>query len=306
MGFSDTLGGILGGSSSSSTAPSSVYGPQERFLKDIWKRSRMSSYGDMGTDYAQQFLDPAFAGSQNQLGGGFQNPYLQQGLQGFGQQQNQALQDATQSGLGQINRNFQRNIMPSINTGAAMTNTSGGSRQGIAQGLAASDANQQASDFVNRMYSDNWGQQMQNQLGAYGQMGQLQGQQNQAQQAGMAMTPQMSNLGFGSQYGNLNALSGLIGSPTVLGGGGSMTQQGGIGSSLGGMAEMGALGYILSDRRLKENIKRIDTTPGGTPWYSFNYLWSKELMQGVMADEVDPSITTEINGFKAVDYSRVR
>jgi len=305
MGFS--LGGFLGGSSSSSSAPASVYGAQEPYLQDLYGRSQLASYGNTGQNYANQINQGAQTGFQNQAQGGFQTPGLQQVLQDFGGMQNEALGGAIQSGLGQIGRNFQRNIMPGINTGAAMTNTSGGSRQGIAQGLAASDANQQATDFVNNMQSQNWGQQMQNQLGAYGQQGNLQAQQNMAQQGALGQAPQIANLGFGEQYGDLSALSSLIGSPAVLGGGSSSSQQGGVGGSLSGGAEAGALGYLaFSDRRLKENIHKVGTTDGGTNLYKYNYKWSPQIHIGVMADEVDESITVDINGFKAVDYSRVK
>jgi len=116
--------------------------------------------------------------------------------------------------------------MPQINQGAALTGTSGGSRQGIAQGIAMSDANQQATDFVNQMQAGNFQQQMGNQLGAYGQLGGLQAQQNLSQQGAMGQAPGLANLGFGNQYGNLAAYANLIGSPTVLGGGGSTQTRG--------------------------------------------------------------------------------
>jgi hypothetical protein len=229
MGFSD----FIGGGSESRTDPSKVWGGQAPFLTDLYKRAQMASYGGMGTDYATQVGQAALPGLQQQLGGGIQNQQLLQGLQGFGGMQNQALGGAVQAGLGDISRNFQQNIMPAINTGAAMTNTAGGSRQGIAQGLAAGEANRQASDFVNQMYSQNWQNQMQNQLGAYGQLGGLQAQQNIAQQGGLGLAPNISNLGFGAQYGDLSALSSLIGAPTVLGGGSRGTSTGGIFSSIG-------------------------------------------------------------------------
>jgi len=222
FGFSDITGfasDFLGGSDSATTNPATVYGAQDPYLQDLYQRSQLASYGNTGQNFANQINQGAQTGFNNQMGGGFQNQQLAQGLQNFGGMQNQALNGAIGAGLGQINRNFQRNIMPAINTGSAMTNTSGGSRQGIAQGLAAGDANRQASDFVNQMQSQNWGQQMQNQLGAYGQMGGLQAQQNLAQQGAMNQAPQLANLGFGAQYGDLSALSSLIGSPTVLGGG---------------------------------------------------------------------------------------
>ncbi|MBT8449281.1 MAG: tail fiber domain-containing protein [Gammaproteobacteria bacterium] len=305
MGVLDKVGGIFGGSSSSKSNPATVYGAQEPFLQNLWDRSQMASYGNMGSNFANQINQGALPGYNQQMQGGMQIPGLQQGLMNFGQQQNEALGGAIQSGLGQINRNFQRNIMPSINTGAAMSNTSGGSRQGIAQGLAASDANQQASDFVNQMMSQNFQGMQQNQLGAYGQLGQLQAQQNLAQQGALGMAPQLSNLGFGSQYGDLAALSSLIGSPTVLGGGGSSSGQGGIGSSLGGIA---SLTSVLSDIRAKENIKRVGKTDSGLNVYTYNYKGHPQTHMGVMAQEVEESIPEavhEFNGLKTVDYTKV-
>ena len=212
MGFMQTA---FGGSTSEG---SRVDPTQQPYLQDLYGRAQLASYGNQGQDYSQQFQQPSYDAVTQHAQGGFQNPQLNQGLQDFGQQQNQALGGAIDAGLGQIGRDFNRNIMPGINTGSAMSNTSGGSRQGIAQGLAASDANQQATDFVNQMQSQNWQQQQQNQLGAYGMQAGLQGQQNAAQQGAMGQAQGLSNLGFNSQYGNLNALGGILGSPTVLGG----------------------------------------------------------------------------------------
>ena len=200
MGFLDSVSGLLGGSDSSTTNPATVYGAQDPYLQDLYGRSQLASYGNTGQNFANQINQGAQTGYGQQMGGGFQTPGLQQGLQDFGGMQNQALGGAIQAGLGDINRNFQRNIMPSINTGAAMTNTSGGSRQGIAQGLAAGDANRQASDFVNQMQSQNWGQQIQHQLGAYNQREGLQAQQHLYQKGDRGRATQLANPGLGSEY----------------------------------------------------------------------------------------------------------
>ena len=239
MGFlssaTDSLGGLFGGEDSSTTNPAKVWGEQSPYLQDLYKRSQMASYGGQGQNFANQINQGAQGGFNQMMGGGFQTPGLQQGLQNFGGQQNQALGGAIQAGLGQINDNFNQNIMPGINSGSAMTNTSGGSRQGIAQGLAAGKANQQASDFVNQMQSNNFQGMQQNQLNAYNQMGDLQGQQNQMLGMGTGMAPQLSNLGFGSQYGDMAALSNLYGSPTVLSQGGQSSRNGGIGGTIAGL-----------------------------------------------------------------------
>ena len=213
------MGGSFGkNKQSQSSDPAKVWEQQAPYLQNLYSRAQQTSNQGQGQGFANQINQGAQSGFNQQMQGGFQNPYLNQGLQSFGGMQNQALGGAIDAGLGQISNNFNRNIMPGINAGAAGTNTSGGSRQGIAQGLAASDANRQASDFVNQMQSNNFQGQMQNQLNAYNQMGNLQGQQNAAQAGAMNMAPQLSNLGFGAQYGDLSALRQLLGSPTVLGG----------------------------------------------------------------------------------------
>lgn len=61
-----------------------------------------------------------------------------------------------------------------------------------------------------------------------------------------------------------------------------------------------------SDRRLKRNISRIGTTPGGQAWYKFDYVWG-EHAQGVMADESPlDAVSYDRNGFALVDYARIR
>jgi hypothetical protein len=70
-------------------------------------------------------------------------------------------------------------------------------------------------------------------------------------------------------------------------------------------AGAGALtAFIGSDRRLKTNIRRIGTTPGGFKWYSFDYIWG-EASEGVMSDEVPSDMVTQIGGFDFVDYMRI-
>lgn len=91
----------------------------------------------------------------------------------------------------------------------------------------------------------------------------------------------------------------------------------GLGSSLlGGWAQSGFPGVsaglaMLSDRRLKTEIKRIGDDPRGWGVYLFTYLMDgmRELgtQIGFMADEVEKKrpevvITDERTGFKAVDY----
>ena len=54
----------------------------------------------------------------------------------------------------QVTRNLQRNILPGINSGAIAAGGFGGSRQGIAQGLAIGDTNQGLSNALAGLYGN--------------------------------------------------------------------------------------------------------------------------------------------------------
>lgn len=75
-----------------------------------------------------------------------------------------------------------------------------------------------------------------------------------------------------------------------------------------GLAQMGSTGmsaFAFSDRRLKRNIKRVGTTPGGQPLYSYTIFGRNEI--GVMADESPPeAIVLHASGYYQVDYLRIR
>ena len=84
-------------------------------------------------------------------------------------------------------------------------------------------------------------------------------------------------------------------------------------SAMGGL--FGLLGAGIkaipwSDRRLKENIKRIGKTDGGAPIYYFNYIGDPEQHIGVMAQdllETQPeAVIADPSGFYRVNYAEVR
>ena len=67
--------------------------------------------------------------------------------------------------------------------------------------------------------------------------------------------------------------------------------------------------FAFSDRRLKQNIERIGTSPKGLPIYIFQYLGSEIWTIGCMADEVikhsPEAVVLDVSGFYMVDYSKV-
>jgi hypothetical protein len=90
-------------------------------------------------------LNPAY---QNFIyGNAAENPYLTKSLQSGINQSNQAFQ--TQ--LGDITNNLQRSILPGIRGNAIASGQFGSSRQGIAEGLALSDLNRQATNAAQQL-----------------------------------------------------------------------------------------------------------------------------------------------------------
>lgn len=91
----------------------------------------------------------------------------------------------------------------------------------------------------------------------------------------------------------------------------SQNAQGELGGAvLGTAGRIGAAlpwGTILSDRRLKRDIRKIGETRDGLNLYEFEYKWGGGRQVGVMADEVEKvmpeAVMTGADGFKRVNYS---
>lgn len=77
--------------------------------------------------------------------------------------------------------------------------------------------------------------------------------------------------------------------------------------ALGGMFGIGAQALMFSDRRLKEDIKKVGKTDDGQNVYAYRYKGDKRMHLGLMAQEVEkktPEAVVDVGGFKAVDYSK--
>lgn len=79
---------------------------------------------------------------------------------------------------------------------------------------------------------------------------------------------------------------------------------------MGGLFGLGSSLLKFSDRRLKENIRRVGKTDAGVPIYVYTYVGSDTPEMGVMADELaivnSGAVHVTPSGFLAVDYSEVR
>jgi hypothetical protein len=84
------------------------------------------------------------------------------------------------------------------------------------------------------------------------------------------------------------------------------------GSLLGAGAKLGAASMMMSDKRLKTNIRKImDIKVNGKTlgWYRYNYLGSSETYEGVMAQEVKKvkpeAVKRHRSGFDMVNYAEL-
>ena len=81
----------------------------------------------------------------------------------------------------------------------------------------------------------------------------------------------------------------------------------GLAGTLGGAA-MKYGPALISDARLKDNIRRIGTADNGLPIYAFQYKGDDTPRMGLMAQDVlhvkPDAVVTMPNGFMAVDYGK--
>lgn len=77
------------------------------------------------------------------------------------------------------------------------------------------------------------------------------------------------------------------------------------GDSMGAGASV--LAAIISDRRVKEQVKQVGRLDNGLPVYTFNYLGDPATHLGLMAQDVEkliPEAVVEISGIKLVNYEK--
>lgn len=63
---------------------------------------------------------------------------------------------STEAALGDVTRNYTRNVLPQMGDAAIKGGAYGGSRQGIMEGLAAGEFGRETSDAATRIYADNY------------------------------------------------------------------------------------------------------------------------------------------------------
>lgn len=204
--------GIGGGKSSSS----SFVDPRQQPFLDFLRNTSQSNYSQFGQgagQWAQQMAPQFVQQGQGYAQQATANPFLQN-LQTMSQPGGNRQLIGQQVGqLGQdIGRQFQQQIMPGIRRDAIGLGGFGGTRQGVAEGIAS----QGAMDAFSRGVTDIYGQNsmMAQQAGIAGG-----GLQMQGSLGAMTGLGDLFNLGMGQFTGGFSpllAMSDIIGGPTVL------------------------------------------------------------------------------------------
>ena len=242
-----------------------------------------------------------------------------------------------------MNQNLMEQQLPALQQGAQQVNALGSSRLGVAQGQAMGRHQRELGGALAGLYNDAYGQGLTAQTNALGALGGLQqgmlapsqtilgagnvaygvgqnveGYQQKALEDAMArfsyqyqepyqrlqLAGQAAGMlqPLGTQYGSASN----YGQSSGVGTGANPNYQSAGQAFLGGAMTGASIGKMFSDRRLKRNVERIGTTPGGYPWYRFEYLWG-EPGEGVMADEVPPDwVIQHPSGYAMVDYGEVQ
>lgn len=268
---------------------------------------------------------------------------------------NPYLQSYMAAALHPLQDQYANTIMPGIAGDAISAGGFGGSRQGIAEGLAAQGLSRASGDTTANIASQGYGQGLQAMLGGVNAANTQQGNNLNALNTmfgqGIAGVNQNTgnNLAASGQQANTLAqmMQGLSATPDILSSltkpaetvsavgtqqraeqqallseavqrysseqmlpftlaqqvaqmafgmpGGTTTSTGqttggssGLSTILGGMSALPALLGLfgLSDRRLKENIKHVNTLADGLKVYTYNFIGRKLKQLGLMADEV--------------------
>lgn len=203
----------LGGSKSSS---SSFVDPKQQPYLDFLRNAGQNTYQQFGQgagQWSQQMAPQLMQQGQGYAQQATNNPFLQnlQAMSTPGGNQQLIGQQIGQ--LGQdIGRTFQQQILPGIRSDAIGMGGFGGSRQGIAEGVAAQGAFDAFSRGATDIYGQNAQMAQQAAIGGGGLLG-------QGALGAMSGMQGLFDLGMGQFTGGFNplmALGQIIGGPTVL------------------------------------------------------------------------------------------
>jgi len=199
----------FGKNKGSSRSQDSVWRTQAPYLASLYGQAERTAYGQLPTIGRDA---SALSGGLMGGAGGWLTPGTNPAIANLMQraQTSNPFLDQQIAGLGaDMGQFFKQQVLPGIASSAGLHGQFGGSRQGIAAGMAGQDMARQFAQGATALRSGAYGQGMQAALGAGG-LG----------QAGVAGLGDVFNLGlapYSAQLAPLQALAGILGPPTVLG-----------------------------------------------------------------------------------------
>lgn len=209
-------------SSTDPTDPATVWGGSSSYLTDLYGRGANLLDQPATNQMTQQGRQAASA----YAGGPALQNLIQQSQSGLSTalqpDQNPMLQQAMQSAIRPLTQAYQENVLGGITDEAVGAGQVGGSRQGIAEGIAGREYLQQVGDVGTQMAFQDYTGGQERMLNALGQAPTI---------ANLGMMPAEIQQQLGAQeqmdpWRQLQLQAGLIGGPTVLGGGGGGSQGG--------------------------------------------------------------------------------
>lgn len=253
---------------------------------------------------------------------------------------NPALQAAIEAASRPTIQNFQEQIMPQITQSGVASGGFGGTRQGIAEGIASRGATQTIGDIAATMASQNYqaglgamtqgmgiasnnmaGQQnlLGNMSGILGQsllpaqlLEAVGGQQQAMKQAQLSEAVQrfvnQQMIPFSVAQDVAAMAFGMPGGSTKSTSTGGQSNGAGLQMAMGGMSLLPML-LGKSDRRVKNTIRKVNKLFDGLFVYAFKYIGTVFDVLGLMADEVEllypKAVLIDNQGYKTVNYSAV-
>lgn len=267
-----------------------------------------------------QFVNPAFAETARVAAGGDvgSNPFLDA---------------AFARSADAMGENFQDNVIAGMDNAFAASGRLGSKAYAKARGSEEDAYGRQLNDLANEIYGGAYQFDQSRKDAALGQLAGLGQQDIENRLAGSGLYQQ----GTDNLFGGVSAIPGVnaarysdaerlfqagttqqdqpwrsvrLGADIInsLQGGQKTTQDV---NPWGQVAQIGtslAAAYMMSDRRLKRDIRRVGALPSGLPVYRFRYLWRDDEHIGVMAQEAArlfPEAVIEVGGWLAVDYGRI-
>lgn len=203
----------------------SIWGPQAQQLTNLYGQAQglmgqqQGQVGAAANKFSQQGVQASQAGLNSLQGiANMQGPLSQ-----YAQPNSALAQQQLGNATADITQNFQRNIMPGITSGAGLTGNIGGSRQALAQGVAAGDAASAIGKAGTDIYSNMWNTGAQAAAGLTDAASQAAGMIPSAAQGlyNLGMSP------FQAAWAPLTSMAGILGGPQALSYGLSQAQSAG-------------------------------------------------------------------------------